>query len=546
VSEPARTRRFIHIPLGPGQIGKLVSVLFAFVALFVGNVIATRHYSRWDLTESKRYSLSPPTIETLHNLPGTVEVWVLISPGDPLGESVKHLITAYRAETSKLDVKFIDPDRDTIQFEDTKRRFHIEAGRTEDGRVVADAVIVVAKDDKHWFITASDLFEVSGTKESRAKPREEEALTQAIRNVLGGMKSIICFTMGHGEMSLDDGTDRGLGQLKVVLEKDNFVTRTIDTTAPDARDPFKGCDVTAVIGPRGPFKKEESEMLRTYALSGGNILVASSPITADTKSGMQGAGLEPLLDPFGIKLADALAVERDPSKVIEGEGLGFYAVARTHAVTSGLVPEAAKTGRLTIPRVKVKFARALQHGAVEGASAALDLLATTEQAFGVTDVSGAQSWSGPPEKTSNDLAGPLILAMASERPKLQANAPHGPRAIVIASASLFTGTSWKEPIADRGAALFVDSAVSWLAAKPQLLDIPEKQSVATGLKLDDASLSDVRRYVLAYMPLAAIVLGGTIAFFRRQSEGKKRPAPAKKPKQSQKKREPGTTKKKKT
>jgi hypothetical protein len=537
MSEPRTARRPFRVALGPGQIGKLASVLFAFIAMFVGNVIATRHYSRWDLTESKRYTLSPPTIQTLHDLPGTIEVWVLLSPGDPLGDSVKHLLTAYRAETTKLDVKFIDPDRDTIQFEDTKRRFHIEAGRTEDGRVIADAVIVVAKDDKHWFITASDLFEVSGTKESRAKPREEEALTQAIRNVLGGEKSVICFTSGHGEMSLEDGTDRGLGQLKVVLEKDNFVARVVDTTAPDQHEPFKGCDVAAVIGPRGPFKKEEADTLRTYAMGGGNILVAVSPITADTPTGMQGAGLEPALEPFGIKLADALAVERDPSKVIEGEGLGFYALARPHPITSGLVPDPDKTSHGgTTPRVKVKFARALQHVSVQGGGAALDLLVTSDKAFAVADVSGAQSWTGPPDKKDADIAGPITLAMASERAKLSASAPHGPRAVVVASASLFTGTSWKEPLADRGAALFVDSSLSWLAAKPQLLDIPQKESVSAGLKLDEASLKDIRSYVLIYMPLAAIVLGIAIAWFRRQSEGKPAPAPAKASQKKKKKR----------
>lgn len=526
-----KAKRRFHF-LGPGQAGKLLSVVFAFVAMVTANVIGARHFSRWDMTESKRYSLSRPTVETLRSLPGTLEIWVLMGPGDPLGESVKQLLVSYRAETDKLDVKYIDPDRDVAKFEDVKRRFHIEAGRTEDGRLVADAVIVVAREDKHWFVTASDLFEVSGTKEGRAKPREEEAVTGAIRNVLGGKKSVLCFSTGHGEMSLDDGTDRGLGQLRTLLEKDNYTVHPVDGTAANGAEAarvWEGCDVAVIAGPRGPWKKEEAEALRTYAMSGGNVLLGVSPITGDSPSGMQSAGLERVLAPFGVKLEDALAVERDPKKVLEGEGLGFYAEVRPHAVTTGLLP--SEDGQKTTPRVKVKFARALRHVSEDGSASALDLLATTDQAFGVTDVSGAANWNGPPDKKVTDVPGPVILATASERPRLTANAPHGPRMIVMASASFFVGQNWRETLADRGAALFLDSAVSWLAAKPEVLDIPERQSLSLGVKMDEASIADVRRYVLVYMPLAIAVLGGTILYLRRKGEGQK----SKKPKPKRKK-----------
>ncbi len=507
--------------LGPGQAGKLLSVVFAFVAMVTANIIGARHFSRWDMTENKRYSLSRPTIETLRSLPGTMEIWVLMGPGDPLGESVKQLMVSYRAETDRLDVKYIDPDRDTAKFEDVKRRFHIEAGRTEDGRLVADAVIVVARDDKHWFVTASDLFEVSGTNEGRAKPREEEAVTGAIRNVLGGKKSVLCFSVGHGEMSLDDGTDRGLGQLRTLLAKDNYAVQPVDTTVQGAEHAWDGCDVAVIAGPRGPWKKEEADALRTYAMSGGNVLLGVSPITADAPTGMQSAGLERVLAPFGMKLEDALAVERDPKKVLEGEGLGFYAEVRPHAVTAGLLP--SEDGQKTTPRVKVKFARALLHVSEAGSASALDLLATSDKAFGVTDVSGAANWNGAPDKKATDVPGPVVLAMASERPKLTANAPHGPRMIVMASASFFVGQNWRETLADRGAALFLDSAVSWLAAKPEVLDIPERQSLSLGVKMSEASIADVRRYVLIYMPLAIAVLGGTILYLRRKGEAEKKP-----------------------
>jgi hypothetical protein len=267
-------------------------------------------------------------------------------------------------------------------------------------------------------------------------------------------------------------------------------------------------------------------------MSGGNVLLGVSPITADTPSGMQSAGLERVLAPFGVKLEDALAVERESKKVLEGEGLGFYAEVRPHAVTTGLLP--SEDGQKTTPRVKVKFARTLRHLSEPGSASALDLLATSDKAFGVTDVSGAASWNGPPEKKVTDVPGPVVLAMASERPKLTANASHGPRLVVMASASFFVGQNWRETLADRGAALFTDSAVSWLAAKPEILDIPERQSLSLGVKLDEASIADVRLYVLVYMPLAVAVLGATILYLRRKGEG----TAAKKQREKDKKPEP--------
>ena len=100
---------------------------------------------------------------------------------------------------------FIDPDRDVAQLVALQARFGLEAGRTDDGRVATDAVIVVASGDRHWFLTPQEM--VSQSDDVHVKPREERALTRAIRSVLGGEKAKLCFTVGHGELALDPGRD---------------------------------------------------------------------------------------------------------------------------------------------------------------------------------------------------------------------------------------------------------------------------------------------------------------------------------------------------
>src|SRR5207248_1924721 len=112
-------------------------------------------------------------------------------------------------------------------------------------------------------------------------PREEQAITGAIRNVLGGGKERLCFTAGHGEMSLEDGSEKGLGYFKDILDKNNYDSVTVDTTRPDLTKPFDGCRVVVLAAPVAAFTKEEAARLRAYLDAGGNLFAAISPSRAE-------------------------------------------------------------------------------------------------------------------------------------------------------------------------------------------------------------------------------------------------------------------------
>ncbi|MBS2017893.1 MAG: GldG family protein [Deltaproteobacteria bacterium] len=506
----------------PAQLSQLVGVVAAMAVVVLLNVVASRRYTRWDWTSNKRYTLSPATVQTLRDLPDTVQIWVLAGAADPIEQSVKQLLVAYQAETTKLDVHYVDPDRDTIALEDVRKRFKIETGRTDNGHVVADAVVVVARGEKHWFITNAEMVEV-GSDDTRVKPREERALTGAIRNVLGGDRTKICFTKGHGEMSPLDVGEQGAGMLKDLLEKDNYESVVVDAAAPNAPEPFKGCGVVVVAGLRGTLTNDETERLRTWLLADGNLLLAASPIPGDTDTGLVPAGLDRVVGPFGIGLDEDLVVEQDEQVSFpNGGGLRFAAQVRPHAITTALVKGDSAHDK-EVPRVVVHFARSLKRAGDPGgggSASPVDLLASSDKAFGLTSVVGAADWKDRPVKRPGDLAGPLVLAMASERPKASPSSAHGARVVVLGTASLLTSPTFREPLPLRGGAFFVESAISWLASKPQVLDVPDKAAVAAGLRIDDESRATIRRYVLVFMPATVGLLGVAIALFRRQSEGK--------------------------
>ncbi|HEY6462683.1 MAG TPA: DUF4350 domain-containing protein, partial [Polyangiaceae bacterium] len=419
--------------------------------------------------------------------------------------------------SSHLDVHWIDPDRDVAQLVALETRFGLGAGKAEDGRVATDAVVVVASGDTHWFLTAQDLF-AAADDDVHVKPREERALTQALRSVLGGERARLCFTAGHGELPLEPRQDEreGLGALRDLLDKDNYDVATVDVTAPGAHEPFAGCTVAVVAGMRAPFAPEEANRLRAWLLQGGSLLLAAGPLDPVGER-IPSAGLDPVLAPFGIALDDDLVHDvSGAASIPDTHGEGFFVTARPHPVTVTLVPTGPESHP---PRVAAFYTRSLRHDASPGAAAAADLLVTTGDAYAKTDLSNAAQWTDAPARAPGDPAGPFVVAMASERPPIGAS-PHGPRVVVLGSRYFLAEDNWRQPRPLHGAAFLVDSAFSWLAARPEVVDVPDRAEVPAGMRISEGDRAEVERYVLLFMPLAALLLGASVWGWRRTSENK--------------------------
>ncbi len=503
--------------LRPEEVGKLVGLVAAAVLGVLVNVYAARHYTRWDVTESHRYTLSDATKRTLHDLPGPVEVWVILGGAEPLRQTLAQLLVAYSAESGHLAVHYVDPDRDPLALEDLRKRFKIESGRSEDGHVVTDAVVVVARGEKHWFLDGADLYEASEKDDMKVRPREEQALTLAIRSVLGAARARLCFTQGHGESEIGDGAASGLLFLKSVLEKDNYEVIAIDASAPAgpvAHEPYKDCAVVIVPGPRGAFAPEEETRLRTYLMTGGSALLALGPVPAE--GGLERTGLDAVAAAFGVGIGNAIVVERAEGRALpDSYGARFFAEPRAHAITSALL----RRDEREPPRMLFQLARPLFHKS-DGGAAAIELAVTSPEAFGLTLIDGAATWTKTPEKKPSDASGPFFVAMASERAKVRPNAPHGPRLVVLGASTALHESNFRETWALRGTALLVENALSWLATKPEIVDVPAREPLPAGVRITEEARAEVRRYVLVFMPLAAALLGLAVALRRRSTEGR--------------------------
>jgi ABC-type uncharacterized transport system involved in gliding motility auxiliary subunit len=310
--------------------------------------------------------------------------------------------------------------------------------------------------------------------------------------------------------------------LRDILEKDNYETETVDTTPQNAFEPFKGCAVVVVAPPSirsrefGALTDAEATRLRTYLLGGGNMLLALG-----AESDQAAPPFKKILEPFGIGIDERLVLDPDPRVMIpDTRANSFVVTAKAHPVTSALTTEgdAVKDP----PHIVLDTTRSLRHVPADGATAQ-DLLVTGDQSFSV-DLERATAIirtnaSEVPEKQAGDVAGPFVVGMASERAKVAKDAAHGPRVVVLGSTIALAQPNWRAPVPWRGAAFLVENSISWLAAKPQVLDIPARPSIAAGIKISEESRSEVRRYVLVYMPLAALLVGLAIGLRRRSTEG---------------------------
>ncbi len=481
-----------------------ISVASACAIFVSANVLGERHYRRIDVTTNHRFSLSHATSETLTGLSGVVVVSLTLGDRDPAKANLLQLLEAYRGASGHIDVSVIDPDHDANAMRDLLRRTNTDLAAMAD-----DLALVVEYQGRHWFVTTADLFGADEHDAARLIPREERAVTAAIRAVVAAEKTKLCFTTGHEELGLSASSRGSIGPLGPLLARDNHELSAIDLAAADAQSTLKACDVVVAAGPRTPFLPLEAERLASYALLGGSVLIAAGPTFARDSSAAIPLGLGKVTEPFGIALDNQLIIERDLNRVMpETAGTGFFASARAHDVMHGLLGESPKIGLVS--------ARSMRHQATQGAAVPSVLLLSSDTATARTNDEGVSEWKGPPPMTPNETRGPFALAMASERPKLSPNDPHGPRLIVIGSGYALAGQTFELPPVVRGLAYVTEGAIGWLAKRPVLVDVPEKEATHAPLILTEGGLARVRQYVLLWMPAAAALLG-LLVFLRRRS-----------------------------
>lgn len=518
MSAPRKDSPSAATPVPQKALAAAALVAAALIAVLL-NVLANRHYKRWDATRQKLYSLSEPTRFTLSELERDardVEVFVFLGTGDPLLGSVRQILTGYQSHAPRhLIIRYLDPDRDRADFLRLQAELDVHVGTTEGGRILSDAQIVVRHGKRLWYVKTDDLVVLDEGDDAKVRPKVESALTGAIRAVLSTDRPRVCFTTGHGEASIDDPGKTGLSTLKNTLAKDNYAPESV--VLPKDADRLDGCMLIGVMAPSEPFLAGEGAPIANAVAKGASLLLVVPPQIDLEKRSLRPHGLAQVGAVAGTVLEDAVVIEEDPALREPGAaGLVFRAKVLPHATTDDLRKFAeARNSEAVVP---LMYARALRR---EGTVSATAVLSSSDKSFALRDVQGFLASKSEPQKGPSDRAGPVEVATAIERPKV-GDAPRGARVVVVGSSTPFLNAAYADPTPAMTFSRTLGLLwVSWLGSRPPVLDLPPKPSVQIAMHLSEDDLGSIGRYVLVYMPMATALLGAAVWLRRRSTEGRR-------------------------
>ena len=262
-------------------------ILVVIAIVVVANVLADRYNKSYDATANKRYSLSDQTAKIVKGLkqPATITYF----NQSTRFRDGKDLLDQYANLSPKLQVKYVDPDKD--------RELATEAGI----RSLGTAVVQI------------------GTKHEEAKSMTEEGITGAFIRDLKSTTRTVCFTSGSGEHQLDNSDREGMSKFKEVLSKDNYESKSVDllTKAEVPGD----CTTLVIAGPTKNYEQPEVDAVKKYVENGGRVFfMLDPPLKFGRDQIADNDALSNLLQNWGVTLNKDLILDLNPLGQIAGVG----------------------------------------------------------------------------------------------------------------------------------------------------------------------------------------------------------------------------------
>jgi ABC-type uncharacterized transport system involved in gliding motility auxiliary subunit len=460
--------------------------ILLFVAILVAaNWLANRQNKRWDLTESKQFSLSDQTRQILSGLKGPLKVRVFHGAQDS-PQRYSDRFTEYEYLSRQVSVEYINA----------------EGKPTEAEKYEVTAVPTI-------------VLEYAG-RTQRATSVEEQSITNALKKLIEGKTKKAYFLQGHGERDPDDASSReGYKGVSNALADENFEVAKL-TLAQAGSIP---ADTTLIIvaGATADLLPQESEMLGAFLKNGGKLLLLIDP---PVKGGTtQPTSLIALAKSWGINVGDDI--------VVDASGMGRM-IGTDASVPIGMPTQHPITANF---RVITAFSLARSVTTVEGGADgkfAQAFVQTSEQSWAEADVKGLYETRSPTKDlTKGDKAGPVSVAAAVSAPAAAAPTPtptptpeatpppDGPKPesrLAVIGDSDFASNRWVN--LGGNADLFLNTA-NWLAQQEDLIAIRPKDPENRPIELTEDQQTRLLWITLAIIPLALFANGFRVYWKRR-------------------------------
>ncbi|MFK7972819.1 MAG: Gldg family protein [Bacteroidia bacterium] len=344
---------------------KKITIILAIAAIFVLNIVASTWFFRIDLTEEKRYSLSPVSEEVLNTMRQPLFIDIYLDGDFPARlrnyqDVIRTtLIEMNQYASTSVDFTFTAPDEnpELMKMLQAKgfapQQIKVRRSATEVETRPIWPVAVLRHGDQEEFI---DFFRgaVQGNGYvdfARAEENLEYRLISAVRNISRTRRPLVAILQGHGEHMLEpvleESVDASGRPIRRVVDLKTDMPQLIQALngsydlAPlnlqrDALDGGISPTIRAILvfQPKSAFTEREKYELDQYIMRGGNVLFVMDQQTVDldlykkraTLSELAELNLDDLFMNYGFRinynlLQDARCEKTEVFQEINGKGV---------------------------------------------------------------------------------------------------------------------------------------------------------------------------------------------------------------------------------
>ncbi|MEM9018769.1 MAG: GldG family protein, partial [Verrucomicrobiota bacterium] len=285
------------------RLNILLQIVLCLSLIAAVNHLGSAFFERRDLTEDRKFSLSPETEAYLVSVEAPVEIFVIV-PDIDSDETTRRVLrdlrrllanmefVAEREGNQNIRVEFIDVFRERNRAREVLGRHGITTQNS----------ILVTSGTRMKQVSIDSLYTFEDG-EMRAFRGETEFLS-AILQVTQQNDQKVYFLSGQGELSLQSvDALNGLSQLYSFLQERGFTVETIELSN-FARIP-KDAGTVVIAAPATQFREREASLLRDYLSNENGSLLALFEPGGQT-------GLEELALEWGIRIDDRFVVDVGP------------------------------------------------------------------------------------------------------------------------------------------------------------------------------------------------------------------------------------------
>jgi len=432
-----------------------VTVLTGLVLgiLIFAQIISTKNFLRFDLTETKRYSLSEKSKKVLKLLNEPVKAIAFYGEKEFGRDKIEELFKEYKYSYPKFYYEFVDPVKNPAKAKKYKVQSH--------GTII---------------------LEYKGRRE-KVISREEEDITNAILKLLREEKRSIYFLTGHGEK----GIFNGCSNLREALEGENYNVKELSLLKENKIPQDASCLVIA--GPQKNLFDTEFQAIKEYLDRGGKVLVMIDPYRCPS--------MEKFLANYNIELENDTIVDKT-SKILGGEYL-FPVVTKyeSHPITRNL----NYASFFPVAR-SLRLKRETSEIEVEV------LTRTGKDAWGETDREGLIEGKASFDE-KKDIPGPLTIGAVSSFPVKEEKKK---ARIVVFGDSDFASNDYLEVSGNKDLIL---STIGWLAEEESLISIRPREWGYTPLILSEKQSKILFWISVIILPLSVACVGIGVLAYRR-------------------------------